>query len=502
MHLRPDNGRFRHRLERLRHVLLRGLSCCVFAAIAGCSQQQPGSCSTSVLVGRPIAIAKDAQVQESLEAIRSAAVLGGWLDIGGKRCSATLQVDGSSAQSFKVTVWTARHCGADVIQDNIMPTLHLYLFDGYAAIPLIDDIVARRGRALQAAREARLSQEAQNVLAQVFKPSVGIVRSAEDTGCYDSDQATADRKAGKQVVCANWLDVGAYEATIDRTKLSQAVAAQIEAAAARKKKTESQLSGSSDLQAIQDWSNTIRTAWQAQRMKHYADALHWANDVCTANQRTSTTLQCTNLDAFFSIAQRDLTQNGESIIDRARRLGFWDDATRTLRLVNGMSFGNRLKSEEGLLTEKISRYWRDLGVPLLASPVRMWILGNLQQSTGAAPSFASFPLSRIVDSAALAGGVYQPNGLQLSQRADEIVVSFSKGDSGTVFAAYGLYPVLALSGVNGEQTSGGVAVIPLPTASGNAQPVTSSLAADGDASVSTEDASRSATKGEPSPNGC
>ncbi len=475
----------------------------VLLLAASCSQQQePGSCVSSIVQGPMRPIDHNTQQKAVFDTILKAAPLGGYLDFAESRCTVTIEVVEKTTSEYRLALWTARHCGADVIRDDVQPRLQVFLFDGYRNVALKDDLVSRRRAARAQADKSSLSAEAQQVLAEAFRPDVGIVKNSEDTGCYDSDLATADRKNDRLVVCANMDDLGVYEASVGLAKLDPDVARYLDDAQARAQATKDSLAPTQPMTELTNWSSSVRARWQMQRMKHYADVLHWTTDVCTGNPTQLQQPICKNVSSLIDIADSHLVQQNESVLDRARRLGFWDDASQTLRNVNGQSYGNFLKSEEGKLRQTVQSYWQTRGKDLLLEPNGLWTWTNVIPTEGAPPSFAALPVHRIYAALDQWQQMLKPTGLQISQARSEVSLAFERGDSGTVFAAYGLFPVLALSGVNGEQTSGGVAVLPLPQATGQATVKPSSLATDVGSDQPADDEAQSATKNSIKRGGC
>jgi hypothetical protein len=196
------------------------------------------------------------------------------------------------------------------------------------------------------------------------------------------------------------------------------------------------------------------------------------------------------LEAWRTLGPKAVLEQCSKLQDRQSELDFVsEDLERAGLLDNGrvkagalpLAYAAALIERHRKLSETLSNAWADLG-PWLASEngkQNFWVAANLERRSAgstaltagqpgepSASGFVTFSLGQAVLPVAKAEVL--GSGLQFVSRPEDHVV-FGQGDSGSLFTFRGQFPLLALYAVDGNEVSGGVAVLPLPESTSGAQ---------------------------------
>jgi|GEM_PF-4294874 len=401
-------------------------------------------------------------------------MIGGFLNIEfaqgePKRCAAHVEILRLGGEP-RAIVWTARHCSSERFKDAKKFTLDLALGGTYErGIEVLDDFLERRKGALAEAESKGLHETARKAIAESFDVYLGVQAKREDAGCSNEDFATESREKGLHSVCANWWDLGVYEVRFAQglssgplyTKLS---AAKTAFESARRAASTKLGLAKSDLSNPEGWRADLIEAWRLQRQKTSAGVLRWIEETCDARKGDAQAPQaaCAGRDDLVDIAERYLVEGDESIVRKASNLGYGDGA-KLLTPPGSPPLEDALKQLEGERVIRIQDRWRKFGRKHLFTSKNIFLNTNITQSDTASlkASYISMPLSSLAGSGLILKFV--THGFEYAVAKDKVAIQFLPGDSGTVFAIEGIWPVLALSGVDGEQSSGGASVSALPT---------------------------------------
>jgi hypothetical protein len=441
----------------------------------GCAKESSESCSTARIIRNPFDSNLNTASRSSLfQTVQQAQMLGGYLDIGDSRCTATFDFRDYNEKYFEVGAWTARHCSSEKINAGSIAKMQLFLGDGYSQIIAIDDLALRRQRVQELGRAAGLGPDAQEALDNSFRFVLGNQKNKQDTGCYNPEGAHEARKDGQVGICANTEDLGRYRLFALKSDLKPYQMSLIRSSITRVANGRKLLASASSGVDLNKWSDAAAEVWRVQHQKHYASVLERIHNTCTGTNPPVTAGSCSKVAEILKIADAQLVEDQIGIVTLATKQGFWNASTRTLIQVKGTSLAESLKQQEGDLRAVIAQNWSSYGAELLSKPDTLWMNFNITQSSDAKNmpnSYASVPVQSLFGmTTEMEKTAHQPNGIQLLEKKERANVQFDFTDSGAAIAAYGVFPVLALSGrcneTSCEQTSGGVAVTPLPEASG------------------------------------
>lgn len=409
-------------------------------------------------------------------------MVGGFLNIAlpdapKKRCAAHVEFL-SLGVNTRALVWTARHCSAERYKDAQAFSLDLFLEGAYVKDLVVkDDFLERRLEALEEARQTPLHADAQKALADAFDVYLGTQSKREDAGCSNEDMANEAREKGLHSVCANWWDLGVYEVRLAApitggdlfAKLTKArTEFEAERNASLVRLTRAQLHPARpDL-----WRQDFLEAWRLQRLKTASSVVRWVEETCDARKPDATTPQaaCSSRDALIELAEKFLREDGIDVFAKASELGFYRGG-RVATPEGSKPLQELIKLQEGERVIRIQDRWRKYGRKFLFDAKNIHLNTNVTetkaQSIGL--SYVAMPLSSIAGSELTLKFV--THGFEYVAPKDKVAVRFQPGDSGSIFSIEGVWPVLALSGVDGEQSSGGASVTALPArrkdASGN-----------------------------------
>jgi hypothetical protein len=128
-----------------------------------------------------------------------------------------------------------------------------------------------------------------------------------------------------------------------------------------------------------------------------------------------------------------------------------------------LAYAAHLIARYVVISERMRQSWSEIGAWLASLDGRknFWVASNMDLSHSQSPGkrFVTFSLGGVVlknpQSTAFGSGI-------VFQNDENDHVTFKRGDSGSLFTFRGQFPLLVLYAVDGEEASGGVAVLPLP----------------------------------------
>jgi hypothetical protein len=438
--------------------------CLMPIVLVACGRAGAPDCARTQAIAR--ALPKDVDPKPKM--------IGGFLNIALegqplKRCAAHFEIL-ALGQRSRMLVWTARHCGSERFKDAKRLSVDLFVGGEYLRdLEISDDFLERRRLALAAAQAEGLHDAAQTALRDAFDVFLGAQAKREDAGCSNEELANQAAEKGLHSVCANWWDLGVYEMSLTAPVSSPAaydklVRARGEFIAARDAaRTKLTLKGGWESRPDQ-WTTDILDAWRWQRLKTASNVVKWIEENCDARKADAKAplAACEGREALVELADRYVVEGGRSIVDVAEDFGYVDQGKfRTPQ--DAPSLFERLKREEGDRVVRIQDLWRKWGREFLFEKKNMHLNTNVTESrsAGLAVGYVSMPLASLASSGLTLKFV--THGFEYVVAKEKVAVQFSPGDSGTIFALEGVWPLVALSGVDGEQSSGGASVTALPT---------------------------------------
>lgn len=477
-----------------------------------------GSCAPT----RPDGSCPTAHVRGELRAYQDLPVMGGFVQYFGaekdgvrpivSRCSATFEFI-TRENSRWVRAWTGRHCGSERFSDATGAELLVYLsptradgfrfIPGYEKVEVEDELIARRS-ALRSDLSG-LDPESAQIMDAAFQFEHEELSDRGIAGCID-EQAIDEQKSADKAshsVCTTWRDLAIYEYRVTGP-LSHYLQMRMDRhtsdlSAARQKHALDL--GERDRAALDmaGWTAEAINLQERRRLRHFARAADLMTKACAAavsaapDQGQSATgnglLWCQTPGRFWELAERHLRAGPSDLRKEALASGFID-AQGTLRGASGAGQGSAPTTLTQLMTQKefevlesVKRRWKRFGQALADTPNVLYANMNVTSAeNGLGAGLYTVPVQRIVRNGLAVSHASADDtvsmkstllGLQITAERQNLQVEFQKGDSGTTFSILGLWPVLALNGVDGEQSSGGASVVPLP------EPRSSSGSADG-----------------------
>ncbi|MEY4063994.1 MAG: hypothetical protein RIR26_202 [Pseudomonadota bacterium] len=440
---------------------------------------------------------------------------GGFVNVGGRSCTATFLLQSASDSSLLITAYTAQHCFREdgSSAESVSLSLHLPAQGktkaGYLKnLRATDEFYSRRQQFLSEVQKlgvSAASEMAKQAMDIALFADRGLERLDPNASDIETEQVSSsdnfrrnvcissqtDRLTvpGSQHVCWSALDTTVRTLEIRSSEVNVEVYKSVRSFLESKKQSHEAVMNSSRniSKYFQLWNERVHAQVGGWRFRSYSNLAAFLNkDLCgkLLPSDDSHYPVCAVREPLLTAAKKYLVEvdsdgKKKSIIDKAQELGFGIDSPflrsqagsgspqtslkdlLMFKLSDDYSqFLNKniadLKSMFPLKNEKIHALPKQFSIA--ANPVVRGGHGNEEMAFGLVDSSALVPSNSPVPSK----GVQVLGILRMYLPSEQVKVRFGPTDSGAMLTIGGVVPLMVLNTVDDKPTSGGSAILALP----------------------------------------